>query len=98
MLTEEIEELQSERKMLLKSMDCKDGSEVTEIKKQADNLEKRLRALNQKTESLKQQRDSVLDQYDIAARDANNRFDPLAIYKTRREIRPDKEEEIKDRL
>ena len=60
-LTEEIEELQSERKMLLESMDCKDGSQVSEIKKQADNLEKRLRALNQKTESLRQQRDSVLE-------------------------------------
>ena len=97
-LTEEIEELQSERKMLLESMDCKDASEVTEVKKQADNLEKRLRALNQKTESLKQQRDSVLDQYDIAARDAHNRFDPLAVYKARKEIRPEKEDEIKDKL
>lgn len=97
-LTEEIEELQSERKTLLESMDCKDASEVTEIKKQADNLEKRLRALNQKTESLKQQRDSVLEQYDIAARDANNRFDPLAIYKARKDIRPEKEDEIKDNL
>ena len=97
-LTEEIEELQSERKMLLESMDCKDGSQIPEIKKQADNLEKRLRALNQKTESLKQQSDSVLEQYDVAARDANNRFDPLAIYKVRKEIRPEKEDEIKDKL
>ena len=97
-LTEEIEELQSERKMLLESMDCKDGSQIPEIKKLADNLEKRLRALNQKTESLKQQRDSVLEQYDIAARDANSRFDPLAIYKARKDIRPEKEDEIKDKL
>ena len=95
-LTEEIEELQSERKLLLESMDCKDASQVPEVKKQADNLEKRLRALNQKTESLKQQRDSVLDQYDIAARDASNRFDPLSIYKARKDIRPEKEDEIKD--
>lgn len=97
-LTEEIEELQSERKMLLESMDCKDASQIPEIKKQADNLEKRLRALNQKTESLKQQRDSVLEKYDIAAKDGNNRFDPLAIYKARKEIRPEKEDEIKDKL
>ena len=97
-LTEEIEELQSERKMLLESMDCKDGSQIPEIKKQADNLEKRLRALNQKTESLKQQRDSVLEKYDIAAKDGNNRFDPLSIYKARKEIRPEKEDEIKDKL
>ena len=37
-------------------------------------------------------------QYDVAARDANNRFDPLAIYKARKEIRPEKEDEIKDKL
>lgn len=97
-LTEEIEELQSERKMLLESMDCKDGSQIPEIKKQADNLEKRLRALNHKTESLKQQRDSVLEQYEIASEDAHIRFDSLAIYKARKEIRPEKEAEIKDKL
>lgn len=36
--------------------------------------------------------------YDIAAKDANNLFDPLAIYKARKEIRPEKEDEIKDKL
>ena len=65
---------------------------------QVKGLEKRLRALNQKTESLKQQRDSVLDQYEIASEDAHIRFDPLAIYKARKDIRPEKEDEIKDKL
>ena len=97
-LTEEIEELQSERKMLLDSMDCKDASEVTGIKKQADNLEKRLQTLNKKTESLKQQRESVLKQYESTSADTLSRYESLSLHAARKRIRPEKENEIKSSI
>lgn len=82
----------------MENMNCSDASQIPDIKKKADDFEKRMRALNQKTESLKQQRDSVLEQYEEASADAHSRFAPLKIFKVRQEIRHDKADEIKDKL
>ena len=96
-LTEDIEELTSERALLLNQFDCADNHGMTEVKQRVSSLESSLDKLDQQEEIYTAELDTALAQYaelqqqavDMVATELNT---------TRRSIRSVKEHEVMQQL
>ena len=62
-LTEEIEELKTEKEMLLRSLDCADDAGISDVKKEITTLEGALKKLSEQEEKYSAELDEALKQY-----------------------------------
>ena len=62
-LTEEIEELKTEKEMLLRSLDCADDAGISDVKKEIATLEGALRKLSEQEEKYSAELDEAIKQY-----------------------------------
>ena len=62
-LTEEIEELKTEKEMLLRSLDCADDAGISDVKKEIATLEGALKKLSEQEEKYSDELDDALKQY-----------------------------------
>ena len=89
-LTEQIEELQSEKNTILQYLSCNDDKGISVVKKdisaQEDSLQKILRQEEKYTAEL----DAALKEYAELQVQAVD-LDPIELYNARQELRPDKE-------
>ena len=96
-LTEDIEELKSEKSMILKSFECADDSAFRKIKRNVENLETQKETLEQAEKKFTAELDSTLERYKTLERDDAD-VDVDKINEARMEIRFDKEQSATDQL
>ena len=96
-LTEDLEELKSEKSMLLNSMECADDAAFSKFKKEVKNLDTQMEALGQAEAKFTAELDSTLERYrDLAKTAADVDADELT--DARMELRPEKEQSASDQL
>lgn len=96
-LTEEIEELKTEKEMLLRSLDCADDAGISDVKKEITTLEGALQKLSEQEEKYSAELDEALKQYaelkeQVAGMDAAELID------ARLAVREEKERSAIDRV
>jgi predicted nuclease with TOPRIM domain len=96
-LTENLEELHSERSMLLDSLDCQDDSGVAEAKKSASTMESMLAKLNQQEQRYTAELNDALKQYSDL-KELSEDLDPFVLLEARQVLRPAKECEAVHKL
>ena len=96
-LTEQIEELQSEKNTILQYLSCDDDKGISAVRKeiaaQEDGLQKILRQEEKYTAEL----DSTLREY-AGLQEQAKEFDPVELYKARQALRPGKERDAAMRI
>ena len=96
-LTEDLEELKSEKSMLLNSMECADDAAFSKFKKEVKNLDTQMEAQGQAEAKFTAELDSTLERYrDLAKTAADVDADELT--DARMELRPEKEQSASDQL
>ena len=96
-LTEELEELKSEKDMLLHSLECSDDAGIVAVKKDISTIEAALKKLSQQEEKYTTELNDVLRQYaDLKGQAA--RFDPDELQDARLALRPAMERSAVDRV
>lgn len=86
-LTEELEELKSEKDMLLHSLECSDDAGIATVKKDISTLEAALKKLAQQEEKYTDELNDALRQYaDLKEQTAE--FDPEELQDARCALRP----------
>lgn len=96
-LTEELEELKSEKDMLLHSLECSDDAGIVAVKKDISTIEAALKKLSQQEEKYTTELNDVLRQYaDLKGQAA--RFDPDEFQDARLALRPAMERSAVDRV
>ena len=96
-LTEDIEELKSEKALLLNQLDCVDDHSMTEVKQRVASMKSSLEKLNQQEEKYNAELDAALAQYIELHQQAAD-MDTMGLDAARQAIRPDKEYEVLQRL
>ena len=96
-LTENLEELCSERTRLLNVLDCTDDAGVAEAKKSASAMESMLAKLDQQEQRYAAELDDALKQHADMKEQAAD-LDPAALYEVRQALRPAKEREAVQQL
>ena len=96
-LTEDIEELKSEKALLLNQLHCADGHGMDEIKQYIASMEASLETLNQQEKKYTAELDAALAQYTELQQQAAD-MDAMELDTARHAIRPDKEYETVQRL
>ena len=96
-LTEELEELKSEKEVLLNTLDCADDAGVSDVKKQISTMEAALKKLEKQEESYTAELEDALKQYaDLKEQAAD--VDAVELMDARLDIRPDRERSAADRI
>lgn len=96
-LTEELEELKSEKDMLLHSLECSDDAGIATVKKDISTLEAALKKLAQQEEKYTDELNDALRQYaDLKEQTAE--FDPEELQDARCALRPAMERSAVDRV
>ena len=96
-LTEDIEELKSEKALLLNQLNCTDDHGMGEIKQHVASMESSLETLNRKEKKYTAELDAALAQYaELQQQSAD--VDTIELNTARHAIRPDKEHETLQRL
>ena len=96
-LTELLEELRSDKEMLLRCMDCDDEKEIPNVKREISQTEQALKQLEQQESQYAAELDAALEQYaGLQAQAAE--LDPVELYQDRQEIRPAYTQEATQRL
>ena len=96
-LTEELEELKSEKDMLLHSLECTDDAGITAVKKDISTIEAALKKLSQQKEKYTAELDNTLQQYaDLKGQAVE--FDPDELQDARLALRPAMERSAVDRV
>ena len=96
-LTEDLEELKSEKDMLLHSLECSDDAGIAAVKKDISAVEAALKKLSQQEEKYTAELNDALQQYaDLAEQAAE--FDPDKLQDTRLALRPAMERSAVDRV
>ena len=96
-LTEELEELKSEKDMLLHSLECSDDAGIATVKKDISMLEAALKKLAQQEEKYTDELNDALRQYaDLKKQTAE--FDPEELQDARCVLRPAMERSAVDRV
>ena len=86
-LTEELEELKSEKDMLLHSLECSDDAGIAAVKKDISTMEAALKKLAQQEEKYTAELNDALQQYaDLKTQSA--KFDPDELQDARLDLRP----------
>ena len=89
-LTEELEELKSEKAALLNTLDCADDARISEVKKQIVTMETALKKLEEQESKYAAELEDALKQYaDLTAQAAD--VDAVELMDARLDIRPDRE-------
>ena len=96
-LTELLEELRSDKEMLLRCMDCDDEKAIPNVKKQISQTEQALKQLEQQKSQYAAELDAVLEQYAKLQAQAAE-LDPVELHQDRQEIRPAYTQEAIQRL
>ena len=96
-LTEDIEELKSEKALLLNQFNCADDHDIGEVKQHIASMESSLRTLNQQEKKYTAELDVALAQYTVLQQQAAD-MDAMELEAARHVIRPDKERETAQRL
>ena len=96
-LTEDIEELKSEKALLLNQLHCADGHGMDEIKQYIASMESFLETLNQQEKKYTAELDMALAQHTELQQQAVD-MDAMELDAARYAIRPDKERETAQRL
>ena len=96
-LTEEIEELKSEKDMLLHTLECTDDAGITAVKKDISTIEAALKKLAQQEEKYTAELNDALRQYADLKEQAEE-FDPDELQDARRALRPAMERSAVDRV
>ena len=95
-LTEELEELKSEKDMLLHSLECSDDAGIAAVKKDISTMEAALKKLSQQEEKYTAELNDALQQYaDLKTQSAE--FDPDELQDARLDLRPAMERSVVDR-
>lgn len=90
-LTELLEELKSEKAVVLQHLQCADDSSLSDVKKEISKSEAGLKRLEEQEQKFATELDNALKQYaELQAQAAE--FEPLELYQARQEIRSDKEQ------
>ena len=96
-LTEELEELKSEKDMLLHSLECADDAGIAAVKKDISTMETALKKLSQLEEKYTTELNDALRQYaDLKEQAAE--FDPDELQDARLALRPAMERSVVDRV
>ena len=95
-LTEELEELKSEKAMLLHSLECSDDAGITAVKKDISTMEAVLKKLSQREEKYTTELNDALQQYADLKKQAAE-FDPDELQDARLALRPVMERSAVDR-
>ena len=96
-LTEELEELKSEKEVLLNTLDCADDTEISDVKKQISTMETALKKLNEQEEKYAAELEDALKQYANLKTQAAD-MDAVELLDARLNIRPDRERSAADRI
>lgn len=96
-LTEELEELKSEKSILLNTLDCADDADIFDIKKQIATMEAALKNLEEQESKYSAELEDTLKQYaELKAQAAD--VDAVELMDARLDIRPDRERSAADRI
>ena len=96
-LTEELEELKSEKSALLNALDCADDTGISNVKKQIVTMETALKKLEEQESKYAAELEDALKQYaDLKAQAAD--VDAVELMDARLDIRPDRERSAADRI
>jgi len=96
-LTEEIEELKSEKARLLASLECADDKGISSVKKEISKLESILKRLEQQEQKYQAELNEVLKQY-AEYKEQAKQFDAGQFGSERLRIRPQKEDEVRRKI
>ena len=96
-LSEDIEELRSEKAMLLRSLDCADDAAMSDVKKDIAAMEVALKKLDEQESKYAAELESVLQQYrELEAQTAE--FDAEELTAARLQLRPDMDRSTVSRI
>lgn len=96
-LTEDIEELKSEKAMLLNQMDCVDDAGIATIKKDIAAAEAVLSKLEQQETKYASELEAALSEY-ASLKEQSADFDPTELYAQRTAFRPEKTADAVQRI
>ncbi len=96
-LTEDLEELKSEKAMLLSSFDCSEDTGITEVKKSVAAMEENLKRLTKQEEKYADELDEALRQY-VELKKQTSGMDAVELMDARLAIREEKERSAADRV
>ena len=96
-LTEELEELKTEKEMVLRSLDCADDTGISAVKKEIATLEGALQKLSEQEEKYSAELDEALKQYAELKEQAAG-MDATELMDARLAVREDKERSAIDRV
>ena len=96
-LTEEIEELKTEKDFLLRSLDCADDAGISDVKKEIATLESALKKLSEQEEKYSAELDAALKQYTELKKQAAG-MDAAELMDARLAVREEKERSAVDKV
>ena len=95
-LTEDLEELRSEKNLLLASLSYTEEDAADKFPKDIAAMEQSLKRLEEQEQKYSAELDAALNEY-AGLREQAQGFDPVQLYKTKQAIRPSKEQEAENR-
>lgn len=96
-LTELLEELQSEKAILLHNMECTDGKDVSKVRKKVALMEANLKELDEQEQKYSAELETALAEY-AELKTQGEQFDPVELHDTRQELRPEMEQTAVQRV
>ena len=96
-LTEELEELKSEKAILLNSLDCEDDADISTVKKEIATLESGLKKLREQETKYSAELDDALKQY-AELKEQVTEMDSVELMEVRLDIRNEQERSAVDRV
>lgn len=96
-LTELLEELQSEKAILLHNMECTDGKDVSKVRKKVALMEANLKELAEQEQKYSAELETTLAEY-AELKTQGEQFDPVELYDARQAIRHEKEQNVINRV
>ena len=96
-LTELLEELQSEKAILLHNIECTDSKDVSKVRKKIALMEANLKELDKQEQKYSAELDAALTEY-AELKTQGEQFDPVELYDARQAIRHEKEQNVINRV
>ena len=96
-LTEDLEELKSEKTMLLSSFDCSEDTGIAEVKKSVAAMEENLKRLTKQEEKYAAELEDALKQFS-ELREQTKNVDSMELAKQRAALQPDKIQAITSKI
>lgn len=96
-LTEDLEELKSEKVMVLSSLDCDEDTGIAEVKKSVVAMERNLERLTQQEEKYVAELDAAMIQF-TELKEQEKEVDSVALFEQRAVLRPDTIQAITSKL